>query len=133
MIEELVISHKDLDLIQAELEVNRPYEACGVIVGKIDGDIINVEKVLPVTNIRRTSVSFELDPHEFYDAWNDADKSGKEIVGIYHTHPVHSAVPSSWDISTMKYVSSVWLIAGIDGIRGYVYEDGIKSVIIHDR
>jgi len=89
-----------------------------------------VRKIIPITNIMRTSISFELDPQQFYDAWNDADKSGEEIVGIYHTHPVSSGKPSSWDRETMKNVPSVWLIAGVDGINGYVYDDGIKNVRI---
>jgi proteasome lid subunit RPN8/RPN11 len=132
MIKKLIISRKDLNFIKTEINANMPYEACGIMVGTIDGHIINVEKVISVTNIRCTSVSFELDPQQFYNVWNDADKDGKDIVGIYHTHPAHSAVPSSWDISTMKNVHSVWLIAGVDDIRGYVYEDGIKNVQIYD-
>lgn len=130
MIRELTISRKELDLIQSELEINKPYEACGVMIGTINGTMINVEKVIPVKNIRRTTISFELDPQQFYNIWNDADKSGNEIVGIYHTHPVSSGIPSSWDRDTMKNVPSVWLIAGADGIFGYIYNDGIKNVRI---
>ena len=130
MIEELRISQKELDFIQAELEANKPYEACGVLVGTINGSTALVEKALPVTNVKRTRTSFELDPKEHYDVWNEAEKSGKEIVGVYHTHPVSSAVPSLWDRETMQNDTSVWIIAGADGMRAYVWEDGIKSVKI---
>ncbi len=128
MIEELRIPQKELDIILREMETNKPYEACGVLIGTIDVTAANVEKVLPVTNVKRTRRSFELHPHEFYDAWNNAEKSGNEIVGIYHTHPASSAVPSFWDRETMENDTSVWLIAGNDGIRAYVWEDGIKTV-----
>ncbi len=130
MITELKISHKDIGLIQAELEANKPYEACGVLIGTIDGSTAHVEKAVPVTNVKRTRTSFELDPKEHYDAWNDAGKNGKEIVGIYHTHPVSSAVPSLWDRETMENAPSVWLIAGADGMRAYVWEKGIKVMKI---
>jgi len=134
MTEELTISQQDLDFIQIQLEINKPYEACGVIVGTINwtinGTMTNVEKVIPVTNVRRTSASFELDPQEFYNAWNEADKSGNEIVGVYHTHPFYPGTPSSWDIDTMKNNPSVWLIAGVNGIFGYVYDNGIENVKI---
>lgn len=126
---EIKISHRDIELIQTDLEANKPYEACGVLIGTI-GDSIFVEKVLPVTNVRRTMTSFELDPLQFYDAWNDAEKSGKDIVGIYHTHPFSSAVPSSWDKETMINAKSVWLIAGVNGMKAYIWDDGIKSVKI---
>lgn len=130
MISELKISRRDIELIQAELEANKPYEACGVLVGTINGSTALVEIALPVTNVKRTRASFELDPKEHYNAWNEAEKKGMEIVGVYHTHPVSSAVPSLWDRETMQNDTSVWLIAGADGMRAYVWEDGVKAVRI---
>jgi proteasome lid subunit RPN8/RPN11 len=130
MISELKISHRDIELIQAELEANNPYEACGVLIGTINGRTGIVEKALPVTNVKRTRASFELDPKEHYNAWNEAEKNGMEIVGVYHTHPVSSAVPSLWDRETMQNDTSVWLIAGADCMRAYVWEDGVKAVKI---
>jgi len=128
MISEIRILRRDLELIQRELEANSPYEACGVLVGTIDRDTAVVEKAVPITNSNRTTRSFELEPKEFYNAWNNADKNGKEIVGVYHTHPRSSAVPSLWDRETMQNETSVWLIAGSDGMRAYVWDDGVKGV-----
>lgn len=130
MIDELKISRRDLELILAELEKNKPYEACGVLIGILDENTVFVEKTLPVTNAKRTTRSFELDPEEHYRAWNDALKNGKEIIGVYHTHPVSSAVPSQWDRETMQNDPSVWLIAGADGMRAYVWVNGLKAVKI---
>jgi proteasome lid subunit RPN8/RPN11 len=130
MIEELRIPRIELDLIQAELEENKPYEACGVLIGTIDGMTAHVEKAIPIRNVKRTQRSFELDPKEHYNAWNEAEKNGKEIVGVYHTHPVTCAVPSLWDRETMQNDTSIWLIAGADGMRAYVWEDGLKTVKI---
>ncbi len=129
-IEELRIPHIELDLIQAQLEENKPYEACGVLIGTIDGMTAHVEKALPITNVKRTHRSFELDPKEHYNAWNEAEKNGKEIVGVYHTHPASRADPSHWDEETMENAPSVWLIAGADGMRAYVWENGLKTVKI---
>ncbi len=130
MISELKISRRDIEIIQAELEANKPYEACGVLIGTINGSTALVEKALPVTNSKRTRRSFELDPKEHYNAWNEAEKNDKEIVGIYHTHPVSSAIPSLWDRETMENDPSVWLIAGADGMRAYVWDGGVKAVKI---
>ena len=132
MIEEIKISQSDLYRIRKELVDNLPYEACGVLIGTIAGTIAFVEKILSITNVKRTTRSFELDPKEFYEAWNSAEKDGKEIVGVYHTHPVSPAVPSLWDKETMENASSVWLIAGTDGIRAYVWENGIKMVKLQE-
>lgn len=132
MIKVLTISHKELDLIQMELEANKPYEACGVLIGTINGTAANVEKMLAIRNVKRTRRSFELDSMQFYNAWSDAEKSGKEIIGIYHTHPVSCAVPSLWDKETMENAPSVWLIAGADGMRAYVWENGLRAVRISE-
>ena len=102
MIEDLRIPHTGLDLIQAQLEANKPYEACGVLIGTINGTTANVRKILPIANVKRTNRSFELDPQQFYNAWNEAEKNDKEIVGVYHTHPVSFAVPSPWDRDGME-------------------------------
>ncbi|MCZ7356610.1 MAG: M67 family metallopeptidase [Candidatus Methanoperedens sp.] len=133
MIKEIKITRRDIELIQAELDTNKPYEACGLLIGTISGSTAHVEKVLPIANVKRTRTSFELDPKEHYNAWNDAEKKGKEIIGVYHTHPVSSAVPSLWDRETMENAPSVWLIAGADGMRAYVWENGVKSVKIIER
>lgn len=130
MIKELKIPRTELDLIQAELEANKPYEACGIMTGTINGTTADVEKALPITNARRTHRSFELDPQQFYNAWNEAEKNGREVVGVYHTHPVSCAIPSLWDRETMENAPSVWLIAGADGMRAYVWENGLKTVKI---
>ena len=133
MINEIKISRRDIELIQAELESNKPYEACGVLIGTTHGgSTALVEKALPITNTKRTRTSFELDPKEQYNAWNEAEKNGKEIVGVYHTHPVSSAMPSLWDRKTMQNDTSVWLIAGADGMRAYVWDDGVKAVKIKE-
>ena len=128
MIDEIKILKRDLDIIRSELEDHKPYEACGVLIGTLVGNTAIVEKALPITNSKRTRRSFELDPKEHYEAWNEAEKNGKEIVGVYHTHPVSSAVPSLWDRETMQNDASVWLIAGADGIRAYVWDNGLKSI-----
>ena len=130
MISKLEISRRDLDLIQGELEANSPYEACGVLVGMIEGDMAVVEQARPITNANRTTRSFELEPKEFYNAWNNAEKNGREIVGVYHTHPSSSAVPSQWDRETMQNDMGVWLIAGADGMKAYLWDDGVKAVEI---
>ncbi len=128
MILELKISRSDTELIRLELEANKPYEACGVLIGNINGNCAFVEKVLPVRNVKRTRRSFELDPEQLYKAWNDAQKNGMDILGVYHSHPSSCAIPSMWDRETMENAPSVWLIAGADGMRAYVWEDGVKPV-----
>lgn len=130
MINEIKILRQYLDLISEELEANKPYEACGVLIGTIKNNTAYIEKAIPINNMRRTRTTFELDSVQFYNVWDNAQKNDKEVVGVYHTHPFYSAVPSLWDRETMENTSFVWLIAGAYGIKAYIWINGIKPVKI---
>lgn len=130
MINELKISRHDLALIQKELEANKPYEACGILIGTINKSIAQVDKVMPVSSARRSKMGFELDSKDFNNAWEYARKNGREIVGIYHTHPLAPAVPSFGDGKNMENFPMVWLIAGDDGVKAYIWDNGVKAVKI---
>jgi len=128
--QEVQLSHQYIQLIKDECKKHSPNEACGVLVGRIEPGRIVVEKVVPIKNSRPSDRSFEFDPQEHYRAWNLADKEGLDIIGVYHTHPHSQARPSTWDQETMENDRSLWIIAGIDGLKGYEWDDGVKQVAI---
>ena len=75
-----------------------PAECCGAMVGRIAGDVKEVVRLEPAIN-RRTD-----DPHRYLIAPEDLRRlegrlksEGLEIVGYYHSHPDHPAVPSAFD------------------------------------
>jgi proteasome lid subunit RPN8/RPN11 len=75
-----------------------PAECCGVLVGTA-GEVKEVAKLVPATN-RRTD-----DPHRYLIAPDDLRRIeadlrplGQEILGCYHSHPDHPAVPSAVDV-----------------------------------
>lgn len=130
MTPEVQLTHLHIQLIKTECKKHSPNEACGVLVGKNEPGRIFVEKVVPIKNSRPSEKSFELDPQEHYKAWNLADEEGLDIVGVYHTHPHSRARPSTWDKETMENDRSLWIIAGIDGIKGFEWDMGVKQVEI---
>jgi proteasome lid subunit RPN8/RPN11 len=76
-----------------------PAECCGALVGRSgEPDIKEVVRLAPAVN-RRTD-----DPHRYLIAPDDLRRleaqvrsEGLEIVGYYHSHPDHPAVPSVFD------------------------------------
>lgn len=128
MIIEIRISVKDLRLISKEMEESRPYEACGILVGRVQGDAAVVEKTIPAYNIKKSRTRFEIDPAQLYSVWNESEGEGKEIVGIYHTHPYTSAMPSSWDREYMEANPVVWIICGADGVKGYIWDEEKNNI-----
>lgn len=91
-----------------------PEECCGVLVGQwVGGDGIVVE-VVAMDNVwgqgeagdlasiadrdgtdRRRN--FALDPQAFLQVQRTARDRHQQIIGIYHSHPDHPAVPSEFD------------------------------------
>jgi proteasome lid subunit RPN8/RPN11 len=41
---------------------------------------------------------YTIDPREYISIENEAEKSGKEVVGIYHSHPHAPPTPSQYDL-----------------------------------
>lgn len=73
-------------------------ECCGFLFGH-NGDQRTVTEVLPAKNVtsgdKRTK--FEIHPLDYLQAENYALQKSLEVIGIYHSHPDHPAVPSEND------------------------------------
>lgn len=81
-----------------------PNEACGVLLGRLPGDATSatraVTRDLPLENSREAGEQyhrFVITPQDYLRAEKRADELGLDIVGFYHSHPDHPAVPSEYD------------------------------------
>jgi proteasome lid subunit RPN8/RPN11 len=100
-------------------EAAYPAEGCGVLVGRIEaGGLKNVTRLEPAIN-RRTD-----DPHRYLIGPDDLRQlearvgaEGLEIVGYYHSHPDHPAVPSAFD-AEHAWPWYSYVIVRVDGGRG---------------
>ena len=56
-------------------------------------------EVRPVQNknTERTHDRYEIEDKEFLKIDKEASKKGLQIIGIYHSHPDHPAIPSAYD------------------------------------
>jgi len=75
-----------------------PGECCGILAGQA-GEVKDVLRVVPLLN-RRTD-----DPHRYLIGPEDLRRveaevrhDGLEVLGYYHSHPDHPAVPSAFDM-----------------------------------
>ena len=79
-----------------------PEEGAGLLLGSIeDGGLRRVLRTLPLPNrweddarMRR----YRIDPLDLLDAEETAEQDGLTILGIYHSHPDHPAIPSAFDL-----------------------------------
>ena len=114
------IEHALIDEIRRQGERAYPAECCGVLVGTA-GDVKEVVRLVPVTN-RRTD-----DPHRYLIAPDDLRRIEadlrplkQDVLGCYHSHPDHPAVPSAFDVEQAWPWYSYLILRVDDGLAAEV-------------
>ena len=87
----------DFEQIVAHAKSELPNEACGLIAGRVDGEVKVVEKVYFLTNVDRSNEHFSLDPKEQLAAVKDMRANGFAPLGNWHSHPESPSRPSDED------------------------------------
>lgn len=87
--------------IRIEGENSYPNECCGALLGLFDkeGNAL-VEAILPIINAREDEEQyhrFVITADDYLRAERTARVKGIEVVGFYHSHPDHPAIPSEYD------------------------------------
>jgi proteasome lid subunit RPN8/RPN11 len=87
--------------IRAEGERLYPDECCGFLLGLDDaGGTRVISEALPAANAREAGERhhrFVIEADDFLRGELAARAKGLDVVGIYHSHPDHPALPSEYD------------------------------------
>src|SRR6476646_10883624 len=88
------------DQMSAHGERVYPHECGGILIGRREGAAKRVGEVRPAGNARDDSPQnrYLIQPEEMLQAERDARRSGREILGFYHSHPAVTARPSQYDL-----------------------------------
>lgn len=91
-----------LDEIKQHGEQEYPHECCGILIGRMSepGNKIVLE-TYPVSNAREEAERHHrslITPEEYLRAERYARERKLEVVGNYHSHPDHPAIPSAFDL-----------------------------------
>ncbi|MEM7551048.1 MAG: M67 family metallopeptidase [Bacteroidota bacterium] len=80
-------------------EETYPEECCGFLFGKDNGEERKIIEAIPAENIKNENRKkrFEISPEEYMGAEKYALKNDLDLLGIYHSHPDHPAIPSKHD------------------------------------
>ena len=116
--------------LHAHLEIGYPHEACGILIGDINGDRKIVKDVVLVENkwadeaandLRGRSGDeslanrFLISPEDIARADRDAGKRGLDIIGFFHSHPDHPSRPSETDRAFAWPVIAFVITSVLDG------------------
>lgn len=86
-----------LQQIRSEGEAAYPRECCGAIVGPA-GPVKRACELFPLPNQRTDDPHrYLIDAEQMKAVERDARSRAWEVLGFYHSHPDHPAVPSAFD------------------------------------
>jgi len=76
-----------------------PEECCGALLGVETKGTARVARVERIENARREERRrrYRIEPLEYARVERLADAEGLSVLGFYHSHPDHPAVPSEYD------------------------------------
>jgi proteasome lid subunit RPN8/RPN11 len=96
----LHISKSLIKQIKKHGETHYPEEGAGLLLGQFQGELRDVQKLLPLENQFEASSRhnrYMIEPEEMIHAEMKAEELGLDIIGVFHSHPNHPAIPSEFD------------------------------------
>jgi len=85
--------------IRAHAREEYPHECCGALLGTEDGETRIIQQIIRLANERtdQRERRFYISPQQVLQAERQARAVGLLLLGFYHSHPDHPAVPSEYD------------------------------------
>ena len=86
------------------VEADYPHECCGGLLGTFDGEMKTVTDVIALDNHwddipgEDKTRRFRITPEDYKMLEKKATSDGVMLLGFYHSHPDHPAIPSKTDL-----------------------------------
>ena len=107
------IKKNHIDQIKEHAQKDYPYECCGILLGKFENGEKTVTQVLEIVNEKEDENKhnrYLIPSSKILETELYAIKNGLDIVGFYHSHPDHSAIPSAYDVEHALPVYSYLIV-----------------------
>jgi len=105
-----------LDYIRRHGEETYPEECCGFLIGRLhaDGNEAVYARRAVNRNENRREDRYIIAPGEYLEADLAARRENLDIVGVYHSHPDHPAVPSRTDLELATFPGYSYVIVSVE-------------------
>ncbi|MGB7341319.1 MAG: M67 family metallopeptidase [Phototrophicaceae bacterium] len=83
-----------------QMEATFPNEGGGFLFGTINDHSTQIIDVIHIENVFETEEQYHryaMTPQNWAQMEDEADERGLQLVGYYHSHPNHPAIPSTFD------------------------------------
>ena len=108
------INRNQLEQIKEHAQRDYPYECCGILLGNFKDGEKTVTQVLEISNEKEEENRhnrYLIPSKKILETELYAIKNGLDIVGFYHSHPDHSAIPSAYDVEHALPVYSYLIVS----------------------
>jgi proteasome lid subunit RPN8/RPN11 len=112
-----------------------PEECCGFLIGREEKDRI-VSETVPAKNSSQDSrkTRYAIEPMEIMKCEREARAKSLSILGYYHSHPDHPAVPSEFDRKnawpSYSYLIVSVMLGSVAGVRSWRLSEDAATFII---
>jgi proteasome lid subunit RPN8/RPN11 len=103
-----------MEAIEAHGAEGYPDEICGVMLGTLADRVVTEVRRARNIIVERSRDRYEIDPRDHIRIQREADATGMDIVGYYHSHPDHPAQASRFD-TERAWAGYVYVIVAIQG------------------
>lgn len=109
-----------------------PNESCALLLGRRQNGETIIDDIFLTQNADESPVSFSIPDEDLLSGYQEAERKGLQVAGVFHSHPDSDAVPSGTDRRFMYSNPVVWVIySGVTRqFRAYVYDSDISEVRI---
>ena len=100
----LKLEKSHIEVLKRHVEQEYPHEACGFFIGTEENDLRTVTELWPVDNVSAENLRrrFVINPMDYLAAERKAEANGMLLLGVYHSHPDHPAIPSEHDLASAQ-------------------------------
>ena len=131
-VKEIILNQEQIDTLTEHSTRSHPNESCAMLLGTHDDQQWNVKEVFLTNNMEQSETNFTISPEELLHGHQLAEKKQLELVGVFHSHPNSSAIPSDTDKKFMKGNPVPWIIfSGINNdLNAFILNTSVEEIPI---
>ena len=131
-VKEIILNQEQIDILIEHSTKSHPNESCAMLLGTHDDQQWNVKEVFLTNNMEQSETNFTISPEELLHGHQLAEKKQLELVGVFHSHPNSSAIPSDTDKKFMKGNPVPWVIHSVmnNDIAAFVLDTSVEEISI---
>lgn len=95
-----------------------PHECCGFMFGHVQPTHLELLRIEPVLNRTESNAErrFQIAPLDYLKAERRAEREGSALIGVYHSHPMHPAIPSEHDLAVALPEFSYLILSAFEDV-----------------